>query len=153
MKRMDLQDEAGTEALGEALAAAWQGEAGVIYLSGPLGAGKTTLARALLRALGVTGTVRSPTYTLVEPYETERGAVTHLDLYRIAAAGELEFLGLRDLSGSLMLIEWPERGGEELPSADLIIALAHLESGAGRTAEIRAASPLGERLIGAIGDT
>jgi tRNA threonylcarbamoyladenosine biosynthesis protein TsaE len=145
MTVLELVDEAATAAMGSKLAAAWTGAPAVIYLGGPLGAGKTTLARALLRALGVTGTVRSPTYTLVEPYATERGPVAHLDLYRIAAAGELEFLGLRDLTDSLLLVEWPERGGSALPAADLIIRLAH--AGSGRAAELEATSEAGRGLL------
>jgi tRNA threonylcarbamoyladenosine biosynthesis protein TsaE len=97
----------------------------VVYLTGDLGAGKTTLTRGLLRSLGVTGAVRSPTYTLVEIYEL--GAVTalHLDLYRLSDPAELHNLGLREWArgGHLWLIEWPERGGELLPAADLVITL------------------------------
>ena len=102
----------------------------VVYLTGDLGAGKTTLTRGLLRSLGVTGAVRSPTYTLVEVYEL--GAVTalHLDLYRLSDPAELHNLGLREWArgGHLWLIEWPERGGELLPAADLVITLTAGES-------------------------
>ena len=100
---------------------------GVIHLIGPLGAGKTTFARALISALGVAARVKSPTYTLIETYAAGELSVVHLDLYRIAAADELEWLGLRDLAdgAQLWLIEWPERAGSAVPAADLTIELAH----------------------------
>jgi tRNA threonylcarbamoyl adenosine modification protein YjeE len=105
-----LADAAATGRLGAALARALGEGGAVLYLSGELGAGKTTLARALLQALGYAGHVRSPTYTLVEPYELQGRRVFHLDLYRLAAAEELEYLGLRDLDPAqdLILVEWPE---------------------------------------------
>ena len=100
-------------ALAGALAAS-QPPVAVVHLHGDLGAGKSTLARAWLRALGVTGPVRSPTYTLVERYPLQTGGeALHLDLYRIGDAGELEFLGLDDADARLWLVEWPERAGEE----------------------------------------
>ena len=96
----------------------------LVFLRGPLGAGKTTLARGILRAFGVGGIVRSPTYTLVEPYETNRGRVTHVDLYRLRRPEEAEFLGLEgELETGVCLIEWPERAGCVLPQADLEIAI------------------------------
>ena len=97
----------------------------VVYLTGDLGAGKTTLTRGLLHSLGVTGTVRSPTYTLVEIYEIGVLTVLHLDLYRLSDPSELDNLGLREWArgGHLWLIEWPERGADRLPGADLVIAL------------------------------
>jgi tRNA threonylcarbamoyladenosine biosynthesis protein TsaE len=93
----------------------------VVYLSGQLGAGKTTFARGFLRACGVADAVRSPTYTLLELYRAGSLTLLHLDLYRLRESGELESLGLRDyaLPGHLWLIEWPERGGTRLPPADL----------------------------------
>lgn len=112
--------------LGEALAAEREaaGPAVVVYLRGPLGAGKTTVARGVLRAFGTEGIVRSPTYTLVEPYETGHGGVVHVDLYRLSRAEEVEFLGLEGyLDYATCLIEWPERGAGELPRADLDIAI------------------------------
>jgi len=92
----------------------------VIYLDGPLGAGKTTFVRYLAHSLGYQGHVKSPTYGLLEVYEINKIKLLHLDLYRVESAEELEFLALRDLydANSLMLIEWPERGKGELPTAD-----------------------------------
>jgi len=103
---------------------------GVIHLQGDLGAGKTTFVRALLGALGVGARVKSPTYSLIESYAAGNLAIHHLDLYRIAAAAELEWLGLADLASDryLILIEWPERAGTALPPADLIVHLAHADS-------------------------
>ncbi len=98
-----------------------------VYFQGELGAGKTTLVRALVRALGHAGPVKSPTYGLIEPYELAIGKLCHLDLYRLADPEELEYLGLRDLleEQTLLLVEWPERGGELLPAPDLLIKLSH----------------------------
>ena len=97
----------------------------VVHLRGDLGAGKSTLARALLRALGVQGAIRSPTYTLVERYRSPTAASLAPGLYRIADAGELEFLGLDACARArLWLVEWPERGGAALPPADLRLDLA-----------------------------
>jgi tRNA threonylcarbamoyladenosine biosynthesis protein TsaE len=103
----------------------------VIYLRGELGAGKTALARGILRGLGHRGAVRSPTYTLIEPYDALRPRVFHLDLYRLGDPEELEYLGLRDLltGDSLMLIEWPERGAGVLPPPDLELRIGHSAPG------------------------
>jgi len=133
MIRRHLSDEAATRTLAEALAA-HQPRGAVVHLHGDLGAGKSTLARAWLRALGVTGTVRSPTYTLVERYPLDDGEALHLDLYRIGDAGELDFLGLDDIEAALWLVEWPERGAAALPGPDLEIRLAI--DGAGRSVEL-----------------
>lgn len=99
-----------------------------VYLGGELGAGKTTLVRGFLRELGIQGPFRSPTYTLVEPYESADTTCLHLDLYRLAAAEELEYLGLRELNthASIWLIEWPQVGEGALPPPDLDIQIAHL---------------------------
>lgn len=112
----------------------------VVYLEGNLGSGKTTLARGFLRALGFAGRVKSPTYTLLEPYELARCEVCHLDLYRLGSAEELEFLGAREYlhERAVWLIEWPERGGRWLPPADLVVELTPRESG--RQACLRAVS-------------
>ncbi|HSD16302.1 MAG TPA: tRNA (adenosine(37)-N6)-threonylcarbamoyltransferase complex ATPase subunit type 1 TsaE [Thermomonas sp.] len=136
-----LEDADATEALGAELARALPTRA-VAYLHGDLGAGKSTLARALLRALGVAGTIRSPTYTLVEQYPLPAGGMAlHLDLYRIGDPGELEFLGLDPAEIRLWLVEWPERGHGGLPAVDLEVALA--VEGEGRRCQLQARSPIG----------
>jgi len=138
-----LADPAATDALGAALAAS-QPEGAVVFLEGPLGAGKSSLARAWLRALGVQGAIKSPTYTLVERYPLPGGGeAAHLDLYRLADAGELDFLGLDELAGQarLWLVEWPDRGASGLPPPDLCLRLA--VDGAGRRAGLEARSEKG----------
>ena len=136
---VSLPDAATTESAGQALGRALDsvlarqhaGGALIVGLAGSLGAGKTTLARAALRALGVAGTVRSPTYTIAEPYETRAGRMWHLDLYRIADPGELEFIAIRDLvsDSAACLVEWPERGRGGLPEPDCLVVLAPAEPG------------------------
>ena len=140
---LDLPTPADTDALGVALARSRPDGPLVAWLRGDLGAGKSTLARALLRELGVQGAIRSPTYTLVERYPLTDGEAVHLDLYRIAEQGELEFLGLEDLraEATLWLVEWPERGGAALPPADLEIALGL--AGPGRHARLQENSEKG----------
>lgn len=132
----DLDEQALT-AIAQRFAPAVR-EGAVIHLSGELGAGKTTFARALLKAIGVGERVKSPTYSLVESYRVGALDVHHLDLYRIADPGELEWLGLSDLAtpSALLLVEWPERGGDALPAPDLHVFLRH--AGATRDLEIRA---------------
>jgi tRNA threonylcarbamoyladenosine biosynthesis protein TsaE len=125
-----LRDATATAALGAAMGRAHadlQWGAAVLYLQGELGAGKTTCVRSLLRALGVEGAVRSPTYTLVEVYELAAGSAVHVDLYRLAGPAEVEDLGLRDhLDGDcLLLVEWPDRGGAALAPADLELRLSY----------------------------
>lgn len=134
---LDIVGEGEQLALGARLARAIAGRAGVIYLRGELGSGKTTLVRGLLRALGHTGAVRSPTYTLIEPYDGVEPPVVHLDLYRLSDPEELDYLGLRDLLGraALLLIEWPERGAGALPRPDLEVRLEH--AGAARRAVLQ----------------
>lgn len=99
----------------------------IVYLEGDLGVGKTTWVRGLLRRLGHEGAVRSPTYTLVEPYVLGGREVLHFDLYRLGDPEELEYLGVREDFGgqALWLVEWPERGQGWLPAADLVMRLAH----------------------------
>ncbi len=137
-----LPDADATETLARGLARCAPSRA-VVFLEGDLGAGKSTLARAWLRALGVMGAIKSPTYTLVERYPLAAGEAVHLDLYRLAAAGELDFLGLDELAvdASLWLVEWPERGRGGLPTPDLVISLS--VAGPGREAALRAGSPAG----------
>lgn len=138
-----LPDPAATEALATALAAS-QPPRAVVYLEGDLGAGKSSLARAWLRALGARGAIKSPTYTLVERYPLPGGEAAHLDLYRLAGAAELDFLGLDELAAdaALWLVEWPDRGQGGLPPPDLRLRLA--VEGTGRRARLEAASPAGE---------
>ncbi len=147
----ELSDSAATESLGEALAGALRGlrDAGcLILLQGELGAGKTTLVRGLLRAMGYAGPVPSPTYTLVEPYEIDGMRLFHLDLYRIADAQELEYLGWRDMEGAISLVEWPERAPELAASADLVIRLSHADGA--RHARMEALTPTGAVLERAV---
>ncbi|HDS0924292.1 TPA: tRNA (adenosine(37)-N6)-threonylcarbamoyltransferase complex ATPase subunit type 1 TsaE [Stenotrophomonas maltophilia] len=140
-----LAEPQDTDLLGQWLAANRPPHA-VVQLQGDLGAGKSTLARALLRALGVQGGIRSPTYTLVERYPLSDGhEAWHLDLYRIGQAEELDFLGLDEGSASLWLVEWPERGAGALPPTDLIVAL-EIE-GQGRRARLSAASAAGQEWL------
>jgi len=137
-----LPNEAATIALAQRLAPALL-DGGVVYLRGELGAGKTTFARALLRAMGVGERVKSPTYSLLERYSVNGHDAFHLDLYRIADAGELEWLGLDELDApeTLVLVEWPERGRGTLPKPDLEITLEH--EGQGRSACLSVTSARG----------
>lgn len=128
MTTLALRSVEETTALGAAIAALVSGRpGGVIYLQGLLGAGKTTVARGLLRALGVRDAIRSPTYTLLEPYELASGMLVHLDLYRLSGERELEPLGLRDYPPERCwwVVEWPERAATALPPADLVVSLMH----------------------------
>jgi tRNA threonylcarbamoyladenosine biosynthesis protein TsaE len=145
-----LPDPDATDALGARLAQTRPTQA-VVHLEGDLGAGKSSLARALLRTLGVTGAIRSPTYTLVERYRLDDGTEAwHLDLYRIGQAGELEFLGLDGGEASLWLVEWPERGAGALPPADLVVRLAI--EGEGRRADLMPRSGAGKAWIARLDD-
>lgn len=139
---LEAGSEKEQETIGASLSDAVTGEC-VIYLQGDLGAGKTTLVRGFLRGLGYRGAVKSPTYTLMEPYSSGGRQVYHLDLYRLSHPEELEYLGIRDLLGqaAVLLVEWPERGAGALPPADLVVNIGYLPSG--RRLEMDAHTELG----------
>lgn len=144
---LNLADAAATEGLGAALARC-AGDGGLLlFLHGDLGAGKTTLVRGYLHGIGHGGAVKSPTYTLVEPYDLAGRHVYHFDLYRLGEAEELEFLGIRDyLAGTAQcLVEWPQRGAGVLPEADLELTLDYLP--AGRRAQVQAGTERGGAIL------
>lgn len=160
-----LPDEQATEAFGRRLAAATGAPApggsdkdshpggtlgGRIFLHGDLGAGKTTLVRGLMRAYGHSGAVKSPTYTLVEPYEFSRYNIYHFDLYRLSDPEEVEFMGVADYldPANLCLIEWPERGQALLPQPDIVIELAM--EGSGRRLTWSAKTEHGRRIAASL---
>jgi len=159
-----LVDEGATVALAAAIAGHLRPGLSV-HLSGPLGAGKTTLVRALLRALGETGRVRSPTFTLIETYRAGGFDLAHLDLYRFEHADELVQAGFEEYLGGtiITLIEWPERAQPLLPRPDLTIALStvalsslsstHDRSDGARRALLTGHSPSGEALVAALSTT
>jgi len=140
-----LVDEAETIAAGALICRAMS--SGVLFLHGHLGMGKTTLARGLIQSLGHTGAVKSPTYTLVEPYEFDDRRVYHFDLYRLGDPEELEYMGIRDYfeNNSLCLVEWSEKGTGFLPAADLDLYLEPEELG--RKITILARTDLGESTV------
>ncbi len=151
-----LTDESFTLLAAQAMADAYQhpsqlGRPSLVTLQGDLGAGKTTLVRAFLRALGWQGAVKSPTYTLVESYELPQGQVVHFDLYRLADAEELENLGVRDYftADTLCWVEWPERGQQLLPPADLALSLRS-DGAEGRWLDIRCHSPVAQQWLLAV---
>lgn len=140
-----LADEAAMLDLGRALARCLDTGL-VVHLEGQLGAGKTTLVRGLLRALGHNGAVKSPTYTLVEPYPFENFILYHFDLYRLGDPEELEYLGIRDyLDGhAVALIEWPDKGRGVLPEPDLRLCVDYHDSG--RTVTLLPVTAAGQAL-------
>jgi tRNA threonylcarbamoyladenosine biosynthesis protein TsaE len=147
----DADSESAQVAFGRRLISACGSQA-LIFLRGELGAGKTTLTRGVLRGLGYDGAVKSPTYTLIEPYTLAAGRVNHLDLYRVGDPGELEYLGLRELleEPAITIIEWPERGEGWLPQPDLDISISHTSSG--RRLCIAAKTTHGGGILSALAD-
>lgn len=141
-----LADETAQVAFGQQLGAACNGS-GVVFLQGTLGMGKTTLTRGVLAAYGHQGAVKSPTYTLVEPYEMPTAQVYHFDLYRLADPEELEYMGIRDYfdEKALCIIEWPDRGAGVLPIPDVEITLN--QDGHGRAAQVVALTPKGAAIL------
>ncbi len=146
-----LADESETVSFGERVGRAVENDITqtgvVIFLIGDLGAGKTTLCRGVLNAFGHQGAVKSPTYTLVEPYDFEDKHVRHFDLYRLGDPEELEYMGIRDYfgSGNLCLIEWPNRGKGVLPEPDLIVTVT--VKAPGRQVEVEANTSIGENIL------
>ena len=147
-----LADEAATLQLGQILAGLIPQDF-VIYLYGDLGAGKTTLVRGFLRGLGYSGNVKSPTYTLVEPYDIEGRSIYHFDLYRLADPEELEYAGGRDYfnQDAVCLVEWPDKGKGWLANADIIIKLEYTDKA--RKVTLSAQSRRGEEIIKRISGT
>jgi len=146
MKRF-LPDEAATIAFGQAVLDALPADlAGwTLLLRGELGAGKSTFARALIRAAGHEGPVPSPTYTLVEPYSLSRGNVYHVDLYRVSDEEELRYLGWNELDNGCRIVEWPDRAPGIAAQADLSLTLTY--DGEGRSAELVGLSDRGKALV------
>ena len=144
-----LADETATKAFAARLATLCN-QATVIYLNGDLGAGKTTFSQGFIRGLGYQGRVKSPTYTLVEPYEVAPWRVFHFDLYRLADPEELEFIGIRDYfePDCLCLVEWPDKGAGLLAEADLTITIEFNQTG--RTLLLEASTENGRSLLQAI---
>ncbi|MBQ0754555.1 MAG: tRNA (adenosine(37)-N6)-threonylcarbamoyltransferase complex ATPase subunit type 1 TsaE [Gammaproteobacteria bacterium] len=143
-EQRSLKDDIETQALGAELAE--RISVGTVFLSGDLGAGKTTLVRGWLQALGHLGAVKSPTYTLVEPYRFADVDVFHFDLYRLSDPEELEMIGGRDYfaNTSLCLVEWPDKGAGMLPSPDLHIEIQVV--GRGRVAALHWKTVVGEEI-------
>ncbi|MGD9661892.1 MAG: tRNA (adenosine(37)-N6)-threonylcarbamoyltransferase complex ATPase subunit type 1 TsaE [Porticoccaceae bacterium] len=125
---------------------------GTVFLEGNLGAGKTTLCRGIVRSRGYSGAVKSPTYTLVEPYQLPAGSIYHFDLYRLNDPEELEFMGIRDYfdRDNLCVVEWPEKGQGFLPEPDLVVAIE--VEGAGRKLTIMALTPSGDAVLDILGN-
>ena len=144
-----LADEDATVACGELFGRTVSelGGGAVVYLDGQLGAGKTTFCRGVLQAFGHSGAVKSPTYTLVEPYELPEQCVYHFDLYRLGDPQELEFMGIREYfdGRSICLIEWPQRGEGCLAKADILLELSADKGG--RNLLLRAQTAHGAQIL------
>ncbi len=127
---LSIEDPQGMENMGKRLYDACRTTGLILYLKGNLGAGKTTLVRGFLRAMSFSGSVKSPTYTLVEPYEFKDATVYHFDLYRLNSPDELEYMGIRDyfFKGAYCLVEWPEKAESFLPECDLQIHFKILDN-------------------------
>lgn len=141
-----LADDQETVAWGRNLGQALTG-GGIVFLNGPLGAGKTTLSRGILRSYGFEGAVKSPTYTIIEPYELPSINIYHFDLYRLVDPDEWEYLGFDDYfsAQSVCLVEWPSHGEGWLPACDVNVTLEL--QGEGRRLSITANSPSGEAIV------
>ena len=150
MLNIEIESEAAMLELGAKLAELLQGE-GSVHVTGSLGAGKTTLCRGILHGMGHKGAVKSPTFTLVEPYEVNKGKVYHFDLYRLIDPGELDYIGIDEYfgSGRLCLIEWPEKAAGCLPGHDLEICIDVY--GEKRNICINANSQHGEKVCQSLG--
>ncbi|HEC26193.1 MAG TPA: tRNA (adenosine(37)-N6)-threonylcarbamoyltransferase complex ATPase subunit type 1 TsaE [Gammaproteobacteria bacterium] len=146
---LSLENVEATEKLGAVLADVIP-EGVLVFLTGELGTGKTTLVRGVLRALGYQGAVKSPTYTLLEEYSLAGREIIHFDLYRLIDPEELDLIGIRDYFNgkTRCFVEWPDRGRGHLPPEDLVIRISHRASG--REARISAASDSGREIIGSI---
>ncbi|WP_016955283.1 tRNA (adenosine(37)-N6)-threonylcarbamoyltransferase complex ATPase subunit type 1 TsaE [Catenovulum agarivorans] len=144
--QIDLADADATVALGKQLAALISAPC-VVYLIGDLGAGKTTFSRGLIQGFGYEGNVKSPTYTLVEPYELADVSIYHFDLYRLADPQELEFIGIEEYftQSSICLVEWPDKGQGWLASADIQINIEHKNEQ--RSAEIVGLTAIGQKIV------
>lgn len=147
MIKVSLADAAATESLAAKLVGILPDNKNgfLLLLQGELGAGKSTLARAMLQNMGVTGAIPSPTYTLVEPYEVQSETVYHIDLYRLSGMEELDYLGWDDLRDGLILLEWPERVPQLQQQADLLLQLDY--DGEGRIATLQDLSDRGTDML------
>lgn len=147
-----LSDETATMQWGQTLSAYCR-PGMVIYLLGNLGAGKTTLARGLLRGLGISERIKSPSYTLLESYELERFTVFHFDFYRISSAESLRDIGIEQyFTGTdVCIIEWPEHGLGVIPAADLTVTLTWSAEQSGRQCQVQGHGTLGEGIVKQLG--
>lgn len=146
MLQQFMRDESEMLAFGEKLASCIT-QGGWIYLEGNLGVGKTTLTRGLLRGLGYKGAVKSPTFSIVEPYEIDHQRVYHFDLYRLGDPDELEYLGIRDYFSEdvISIVEWPDKGMGVLPASDLLIEIEYQNSG--RKLTVSACTDRGQAIV------